>query len=197
VLANLRQVTHLSHVRLNQHPMLQGLTKQGYPLNKYKQLLVTYSRIYLAIEQQLDIVLPLLDGGFDYATRRKLPWLLADLEYFGLDNDASEQRIQFSVANNPGAAVGILYAIEGATLGGQIISAHLHDTLGLTAHAGARFFNGYGDSAETKRRWDEFGILANAAASDPILARSAEIAALGVFELIEKQLNECNRQFEE
>jgi heme oxygenase len=37
-----------------------------------------------------------------------------------------------------------LYVTEGATLGGQIISRHLEQTLGLSARRGAAFFGSYG-----------------------------------------------------
>jgi heme oxygenase len=41
-------------------------------------------------------------------------------------------------------ALGGLYVTEGATLGGQIISRHLEQTLGLSARRGAAFFSCYG-----------------------------------------------------
>jgi heme oxygenase len=50
---------------------------------------------------------------------------------------------------------GCLYVLEGATLGGQIITRHLHASLGLTPETGAAFFAGYG--ARTGSRWKEFG----------------------------------------
>jgi heme oxygenase len=53
--------------------------------------------------------------------------------------------------------LGCLYVIEGATLGGQIITRHLLANLGLTAQAGVAFFAGYG--AETGPRWQAFGAM--------------------------------------
>jgi heme oxygenase len=55
----------------------------------------------------------------------------------------------------PSRALGSLYVLEGATLGGQIISRHLQATLGLNQKRGAAFFNGYG--SENGQMWREFG----------------------------------------
>ena len=47
--------------------------------------------------------------------------------------------------------LGCLYVIEGATLGGQIITRHLQKNLHIFPETGAEFFNGYG--AATATRW--------------------------------------------
>jgi heme oxygenase len=44
--------------------------------------------------------------------------------------------------------------LEGATLGGQIITRHLQTHLGLTPESGTAFFHGYGP--ETGPRWKSF-----------------------------------------
>jgi heme oxygenase len=50
-------------------------------------------------------------------------------------------------------AVGCLYVLEGATLGGQFISRHLA-TLGIGPANGGLFFHGYG--AKTGEMWKSF-----------------------------------------
>jgi len=44
-----------------------------------------------------------------------------------------------------GRAFGVLYVLEGSTLGGRHIALALEKRLGLTAGNGAMFFNAYGD----------------------------------------------------
>lgn len=56
-------------------------------------------------------------------------------------------------------ALGYLYVIEGSTLGGQIISKRLHETLQLKPETGSRYFTGYGKA--TKARWDDYCDLLN------------------------------------
>lgn len=194
VRAGLQRATHAAHVRINQHPLLSGLTKPGYPLDRYKALLAAYYHIYDAIERRIDAFLASAQLPFSYAERRKLPWLSADLGHFGTDAASPAlsplRPIRTLPATSIGALIGMLYAIEGATLGGQIISRHLQETLDLSASTGACFFNGYGDAVETQRHWREFADFANSIDGNPTEQRLAEASALSVFELIEEQLND-------
>jgi heme oxygenase (biliverdin-IX-beta and delta-forming) len=83
--------------------------------------------------------------------------------------------------------LGCLYVIEGATLGGQIITRHLQANLGITPETGGAFFAGYG--VENGARWQAFGAMITAAAErfggeDEIVAsanRTFETLDLGHF----------------
>jgi heme oxygenase len=50
--------------------------------------------------------------------------------------------------------IGCMYVLEGSTLGGQIISRHLKETLAITPETGGAFFASYGP--ELGNRWKEF-----------------------------------------
>lgn len=95
--------------------------------------------------------------GIDYVQRRKTPRLRHDLLALG-DTEASMASLprceDLPPLLNPAQLWGCLYVIEGATLGGQIIIKNLNANLGLTAAAGASFFDGYG--AQTGSRWKAF-----------------------------------------
>lgn len=60
--------------------------------------------------------------------------------------------------------LGCLYVMEGATLGGQMITRHVRATLGITPETGGRFFNGYGD--DTGKMWQGMRQLLVSGASD-------------------------------
>jgi len=190
----LREATHAAHVRINHHPFLAGLTKPGFARSKYQDLLQAYYRIYEAIERQIDAFTANQDLDFDYRTRRKLPWLDADLRHLGVDPRsgglASPAPEGLPALRNAGGLIGTLYAIEGATLGGQVISRHLQSTLGMGADTGARFFNGYGDAPTTQAYWQGFCQFADTITGNTELVESAQSAAVAVFDLIERQLNE-------
>ena len=90
--------------------------------------------------------------------RSKLSWLKEDLLYF-IEDPYSETNlpakpIEFPEILNTGQLIGLLYTIEGSTLGGQMISKNLSQIHNLTATQGARYFNGYGNN--TVIFWDEF-----------------------------------------
>jgi heme oxygenase len=199
VALQLRRCTHQAHARINQHPMLSGLTKPAYPLARYKVLLAAYFDVYAGIERGIDSFLADAGLAFDYERRRKLPWLDADLAHFGIDPASIQWHPCRPAAIAPPASVGeligMLYVIEGATLGGQLISRHLGDTLGLTAGTGARFFSGYGDALETQRRWREFGVFADSILLQPQQRSLACDGAVCVFDSIEKVLNDCHARF--
>jgi len=194
--ARLQRITHAAHTRINQHPMLAGLTKLGYPLRRYTNLLARYFHIYTSIERSIEqcIAGTALSLGYN----KKLPWLINDLQYFGIDPEDPEHYpscpLAFPLPANCGSLIGTLYAVEGATLGGQVISRHLRETLALTSTTGACFFNGYGDALETRRRWEEFGNVADSLIVTPEQRQLADESALAVFELIERQLDDCHAQ---
>jgi heme oxygenase len=89
--------------------------------------------------------------------RRKTDWLEADLAHFGYSSArvAELPRCRDLPAIDSRAAIlGAAYVLEGATLGGQFISRHLEQNLGLSRAAGMRFFQSYGPAVGT--RWQEF-----------------------------------------
>ena len=104
--------------------------------------------------------------GFDYADRRKTPRLAQDLLALGDSAEVVENLARcrnLPQLFNPGQVLGCLYVIEGATLGGQIISRHLASGLGLSATSGASFFSGYGP--QTGSRWKAFCAMLEANAA--------------------------------
>jgi heme oxygenase len=193
VCAELRHATHAAHVRIHHHPFLSGLLKAGYPLAKYKALLAMYTALYAAIEAQIESFIDCGDVSFVYAHRRKTQWLQDDLAHFGLDlHEPPWQPPALPTLrglNDLGALIGTLYVIEGATLGGEVISRHLQEHLELGPASGARFFNGYGDAVVTRNNWQMFCGFANSIDTQMNLRASANLSAIHLFELIESQLN--------
>ncbi|MFZ2269620.1 MAG: biliverdin-producing heme oxygenase [Azonexus sp.] len=188
----LRNGTHPDHVRLNQHPLLSGMTRPGYELASYQRVLSAYFHFYRTIEAAIDQALAAGVSGFVYEARRKLPWIVCDLEHFAIDPASLVDRpyipaVQFSFADE-GALLGTLYTIEGSSLGGQVISRYLAEHLALTPAAGGRFFHGYG--AQTLLFWEEFETFLNAALSSESARRSALAAAKSTFAMMESVLDE-------
>ncbi|MGN6726766.1 MAG: biliverdin-producing heme oxygenase [Tepidisphaeraceae bacterium] len=95
-----------------------------------------------------------------FDVRRKIPLLRRDLLTCGLSAARIERlpvtaRAAFRFYN-PSTALGILYVIEGSTLGGAYIAKHIGDQLGLTRENGLSYYTSYGEArgakwAETRR----------------------------------------------
>jgi heme oxygenase len=104
----------------------------------------------------------LAEAGLDPDARRKLPLLERDLRALGIE--PSVLRPPAPEIPDDAAALGALYVLEGATLGGRVIHRHVAGPLGLTPERGGAYYHGYG--AATGARWKELGdIVARHAAA--------------------------------
>ncbi len=200
VRARLREATHPLHVRLSRLPLLNGLTRPDYPWHFYRMLIAAYFHIYRALEAAIDEApgRPLLAPYFCYDDRRKLPWLMADLAALGVDPQAPEycpiSPVRVATPVYVGQLIGLLYAIEGSTLGAPIIANALVMTLSVTASSGARFFECYGDDAAIERRWRQFEQCAESLVDTSTQLHNAEVAAVAIFDLMETQLTDYQRR---
>ena len=193
VCEELKHATHAAHGRINHHPYLCGLIKAGYPLTRYQSLLAMYAALYGALETQIESFLARNHVPFAYAHRRKTGWLRDDMAHFGMNADQPPWQPPEMPArmhlSDCGALIGTLYVIEGATLGGEIISRHLKDNLALGPASGARFFNGYGSAQATRHNWQTFCNFANSNDASKGVLACAKLSAVRTFELFESQLD--------
>ena len=86
--------------------------------------------------------------------RRKTPLLAADLAFFGRHPAALPRCSELPRAANAAETVGVMYVLEGSTLGGQLLSRHFERLLSVRPGAGGTFFAGYG--AGTGSMWRAF-----------------------------------------
>jgi heme oxygenase len=111
--------------------------------------------------------------------RRKTPWLVADLTALGIDPAHLPQARALPAITNSADVLGVLYVLEGATLGGQVVLRWLTERLGLSATDGAQFFSSYGPRVGLMWRayletLEHFGV-------DPDVGDRIESAALSTF----------------
>lgn len=159
-LQRLRQATRAQHEALErQLPLLDPALSR----DSYRDFVSRFFGYYAPLEARLLAAPGWSDIGLAYLERRKLPQLERDLRAFGATTDTLAAvplcRELPDVASSA-RLLGCLYVIEGATLGGQIITRRLQASLGLTPESGAAFFSGYG--AQTGSRWKAFGALLTA-----------------------------------
>ncbi|MGU3540624.1 biliverdin-producing heme oxygenase [Methylobacterium sp. A54F] len=137
----------------------------------YRALLARLYGFHAVYEPAIDA--GLADEPF-FGPRRRLHRLEADLRHLGLPLDAAAAlpRPEAILAEGPAAAMGALYVLEGSTLGGLVIGAHIGRLHGLSAE-GLAYYRAHGrDSAAMwaafRRRLD--------AGSDPEATLRAGIA---------------------
>lgn len=153
----LRQATREAHSRIERAlPLFQlGLT-----LPLYTRVVAAFYGFYAPLEPLCQEAAGRTRSALDLATRAKTPLLANDLARLGYTTEAVlalPRCISLPPVASMSAALGVLYVMEGATLGGQIISRHLNDALSLQAHEGVAFFTGYGD--QTRDMWKRFAVL--------------------------------------
>ncbi len=154
ILAKLKEQTAEQHQRLE--IKLDILTRLSSPQG-YKSLLEQFYGFYRPLEIHLGSVL--CPTGFlsNFTARRKTPLLEKDLlflESSERDLAALPQCQKLPTVESEAQAFGCLYVLEGATLGGQIISKYVADKLGYERERGATFFKSYG--AEVRAMWCGF-----------------------------------------
>jgi heme oxygenase len=164
LLANLKEKTMPYHKNLEQK---LDLFKPGFSRTDYLQLLKRFWGYYLPLETKLTHIPELIAWLPDLNHRAKLPLLESDLINLGIPPDYLKLLplcADLPTFKEPAAALGCLYVLEGSTLGGQMISRHLKQSLDLDKNSGVAFFIGYAES--TGSMWQLFRESLNAAQVD-------------------------------
>ncbi len=136
VLARLRRATEHDHARIEAD---LGFVERSLTSARYRRVLEALHGYHAAVEEPLRAIPRVASLALDLERRRKLALIERDLRALGLDESALAEIPIASGAPVPravGEALGCLYVLEGATLGGRIISRHLAG-LGVTPTAGA------------------------------------------------------------
>ena len=145
-------------------------------LSDYRLLLERFYGLYLPLEARLDARSDWALLGLDFARRRKAPLLRRDLQVLEAAPDDLPLCPDLPPLDSAAQALGCLYVLEGATLGGQIIARHLHAAFGIDADSGGAFFRSYG--AAVGSQWRAFGdavtrYAAGENAQQAVIVRSA------------------------
>ena len=183
ILELLRERTRASHERV-EHSL--PLLDPGLDRGRYRDIVAGFWGFHAALEPRLGAVAGLRALGVDPERRRKLPLLERDL--CALGDDPARLPVADAVPEVEGvaAALGCMYVLEGATLGGRVITRHL-ELRGIGADSGGAYFAGYG--GETGARWKEFGAALGAyAAAHPEDTDRIARAADETFTLLERWL---------
>lgn len=160
ILSRLRLETRGEHEAVERvlDLMSTSLTRQGYR-ERLEQFHGFYAPLEIALRDRLDE-----KGGpsgelfFSPATRsalverfNKTAHLRQDLHYLGVMEETLPHCRDLPPLRTEADVLGCVYVMEGATLGGRMITQHVQATLGITPTTGGSFFEGYGD--DTGRKW--------------------------------------------
>lgn len=122
----------------------------------------------------------------DFAARCKTPLLSDDLVALGVSADCVAglpRCASIPACQDEAAALGSLYVLEGATLGGQVLLPMVEQRLRLTRDTGASYLDSYG--RDTRAMWQRFGSVVESWCADSVRRATAAAAAVATFESLE------------
>jgi heme oxygenase (biliverdin-IX-beta and delta-forming) len=157
----LKEATAEHHERAERSPAMTLLMSERLTLRAYGDILLATYGFVRALEASLLSEAPEITARFSYWQRVKTPFLARDLALIDRDLPASPVNV---VSNHwsferPERALGAMYVMEGATLGGKYVSEHVSRVLGFEPPAGVSYFHSYGKSRG--RMWNAFKREAN------------------------------------
>ncbi|MBL8553588.1 MAG: biliverdin-producing heme oxygenase [Phenylobacterium sp.] len=141
----LRDATHAHHARLETR--IDILNRIATPEGR-RELVARFHALHTAAEQALAPFLVGVDG-LDFDARRRSGRLAGDLADLGA---APREPSAPIVVGGVGEALGLMYVLEGSTLGGRVIRKQV-ESCGGDMH-GLSFLDPYG--AEVGDRWRAF-----------------------------------------
>lgn len=171
----LRVATAEAHRRLDGHALLAAVLGGADGLAPYHRMLRAYAPLHARIDARIVASARLLPPGFDWPARLKSDWLRRDLACFGLVPLPEEDLPRLPEIEDEAALVGLLYPVEGSTLGGRMIGARLRERFGIDETTGGRFLAGY--RGDTMRRWQAgCGWFETIAGDEAAIARASDVA---------------------
>lgn len=159
----LKTKTKGNHDQLEELMFFHEIMNKTLSLDQYKTLLATNYLVHAAIESKIHQALDENTANQVGADQRyKLSALIKDLEEVGISKDELDQ-IDVTVPQHeysPAAALGAMYVLEGATMGGQVIQKKLKATPAFEG-LNLNYYTIYGDNL--MHNWKSFVGVLNAA----------------------------------
>lgn len=149
----LKDATATLHQELEDLPISKSILKTEVTSDDYLRYLDLMHDIIKEVETN---IFPLLVYEVsDLDQRIKAPFLEQDFVHLSYQKTQSTPVFKnLDKAISTAFALGIVYVIEGSSLGGRVIYKHIHKQLGYDNNSGASYFAGYGD--ETGSLWKNF-----------------------------------------
>ncbi|MFK0312536.1 biliverdin-producing heme oxygenase [Pseudomonas sp. NPDC090233] len=151
----------------------------------YSRLIQAYYGFHAPLEACL--------GEYQEPLRAKTPALTLDLQALQLsaaDIDALPLCQALPTIRNEACALGVMYVLEGSTLGGQVLKRAMAERFGMGPATGTGFFDVYG--ALTGNYWRDFLDRLGQASTAPAAQAATVQAAVETFQCFEHWLGQRN-----
>lgn len=146
-LESLRDATREAHEALHHHPLLAPLSTEGLTRERLGAILQAFGVYYRAAEAAITLPVP---ADLPHAPVRD--WLAQDMTELNIE--PLQLNLTVPPIDTLSHLIGYLYAKQGSTLGGRVISKHIERQLELHPLIDQHFFAGYGP--ENGAHWKAF-----------------------------------------
>lgn len=177
VLPVLRKATNAVHERLHVHPVTSVLVSPSLNKAAYIKALRAFFGFHKAVEATSNT----LPAVYDIAHKSHL--IESDLTALKADAASQAPCPAVTLGQSTNDLLGMMYVVEGSSLGGRVIAKNVAKILGLNAEFGARFFHGV--SPQPAEDWRTFiGVLERHCTD----AMACVDAAVRTFDALEQHL---------
>ncbi|MDP5202052.1 biliverdin-producing heme oxygenase [Flavobacterium sp. DG2-3] len=150
-LQDLKTQTADSHKKLEELPVSKSIMSPEMKIEDYTYYLSLMHDVHNDTE---GLIFPFFSNRLeDLEQRRKKHLIEEDLIFLNAQKTNSEKVFQKEITSVP-FALGVLYVVEGSTLGGRFILKNVSKFPELSGEQGVSYFNGYGD--KTGSFWKSF-----------------------------------------
>lgn len=124
----IKSTTEVQHLRLEQLMHVQEIMNGSLNPDQYRKILQTNYIVHLRFEERIHSFLSdAVAAKIRVPERAKLKALEKDMEEAGLSKECSAGAIENQTIKDEASALGAMYVLEGATLGGSVIVRKLKD----------------------------------------------------------------------
>jgi heme oxygenase len=139
IVDRLRDATRDLHAAVEE---VAAVTQGG--LERYLWFVARQYGFTASLEPLIAATPGIAETGLDLEQRRRAHLFAADLLHFGIRPGNLPRCVSLPRLGSAARALGALYVLEGSTLGGAFLLAHLSRTLGITPAAGGSGLAPYG-----------------------------------------------------
>lgn len=180
VLQRLKANTREEHDLIEEARIMRALFAEGFGRDEYRMVLTALFGFYEPLEAALKRMPP---AGIALAPRLKTANLAKDLVDLGCPARQLKKLPQcerLPAMPDPVGALGVLYVLDGASMGGAVILKHLGGKLDEKTLRATRFYEGYGK--QTAARWRSLqDAIVEATRLDPAAEERMTASAIATF----------------
>jgi len=187
----LKSATADLHVSLEKTSLAHALTNGTIELKAYGEYLYCLSALHHDIETVVLEINEWGNFGIDIVHHLRHQLLNEDLNALEFKTVYPRPIPPFEIAIDFPAAIGIMYVLEGSTMGGRYLAQRLTYLTGVDAMPATRYFQAYGD--QTMARWQEYCLfLDRYGVQHPEMEEQVVDAACYLFRYLEELMHELD-----